>query len=445
MTAEVAPCHSWLVNHIMPLDNLSTNITRPSRSKQDDSKRAAGNSSHVKPPPLAVQSMLKSSTEIGDVGIFAQRPPRVPRSSTQASLAGSSRSLTDPSILSHRPRRYESSMQDGRSIRSSRPPSSGLQRRNSTRSSRSAYQYSASKRFRSSQVPHHNQQYMLAPPSQHHLHSHRSVTSLRSDPSRSGISMYHSRPRHAARAPSPAINNLYDYRHAKNHRNDTIRKEAASPISFTSTGQSFQDFRAEHNVSRMSSKGGPSPSCFGARYQPGRRPSFPLAITPASGVRQNEEQILTTSPSSTPASPTGSIVPFYYDYSESFHGQEALLGPSNERSSYGQQHLTQFGSEEGSVLQGPSGTMVDSSWRPTELSIKHIRRSSEQSARHSRKASSRSNRSMLAPSQQPIEEEYCQHETSPYDATENEKVNEHIFKLISLTLTVIERFRDSRA
>lgn len=446
MKTDIAACHSLLNNHTMPLDSLSPNIIRASPSKHGELGKSAGESSFVKRPPLAVQSMLKSSTEIGDVGIFAQRPPRVPRSSTQTSINGS-RSLTNSTFLPHQPQRYDYGMQDARSIRSFRPPSSGVQRRDSTRSSRSAYRYSGLGRTRPSHYRQPNQQYNLGPLRQHRLHTHRSTTSLRSDPPRPGIPPYHSKSRQPMRVPSPATSNLYEYRYPRSYRSDGIAKEPSSPGSLISAGQSFQEFRAEHNVSRLSSRGVASPAFFGAQYQSRKRPIFHRAVTQANGTHHTEEQAAVISPNSTPTSPTDSIVPFYYDYSESFHGHEGLLPATIERLSDAEQQIeTQPQEGEDMMAQSPPHNMIGSCFRPAELPTKHDRRSSDQSTRHSRKASSRSNRSTRVSSQEPIEEEdFHQHEIDTHQVSGTEKVNKLFSKLVFRTLTLTERVRNARA
>ncbi|KAI1625117.1 hypothetical protein EDD37DRAFT_378104 [Exophiala viscosa] len=67
----------------MPLAEISPNIqrdARPDGSKQQD---VAVTTSTTSLRSSAVQSMLKTTTELGDTGPFAVRPPRIPRSGSR--------------------------------------------------------------------------------------------------------------------------------------------------------------------------------------------------------------------------------------------------------------------------------------------------------------------------------------------------------------------------
>ena len=398
----------------MPLDELSSNIQRTSSTRQNNANKhtepAPARSSQPRPPPLSIQVMLKSSTELGDVGVFAQRPPRVPRSATQTSLGAHSRTSASSSL---HPRRHHRQYLDPATTFSNRPVTSSSQdfrRSGSIRSTASAFpDPSRSRRTRPRHLPapYQHQASVRSRNLQHNLQSHRSLASLRSHATSTGMLSPYGRP-YLARGASPALSNVYDYRYRTAARHSSLRTDLSSSGSLFSMGP--EDYRVEHSASAVSFRPLPSPAAHSRRYRRADQNSLARTLTPASIVGTEHPLGSGASFASEPVSPTDSVVPFYYDYSESFHGREALLSPSightpingkdnpdaeNQCSAYR------------SILpsQNPFDVVFGSTISPAELPTRHNRRASEQSLRHSRKLSSRSSKSTHVPSHQAIEEE----------------------------------------
>lgn len=381
----------------MPLEELPPNLIRSPNDRQHGTKERgveASGRAFAKPPPSAVSGMLKNDTEVGDIGMFAHRP-RVPRSATQSSFASQSRATASSSI---HPGRQARPAQDheGRSDRAGQP---GVHRAGSVRSSVSGYNYAPRTR-RPSTRP-------LQSPHQYHtrrnLHSHRSLASLRSAGAPYGPTSPYFQPYRTA---SPAISNVYEYRYPQRSRNGSFRSDPASPASAYTNGRSLQEYRIENNVSAASFRPLSSPLVASNRAPIPRRISLSRAMTPVSVAKQFDSGHA-ASPSE-PASPTESIVPFYYDYSESFHGRNGLsppevVGESVSDASNQEEDVSALVSAR-TLLVNHQGCLLS----PTELPTKHNRRPSEQSSKHSRKASSKSSRSIHVPSHQTIDEEEFQ-------------------------------------
>lgn len=379
----------------MPLDEISPNLIRSSTDRRCGSKENEvhdARRSFARPPPLAVAGMLRTDTEVGDIGVFAHRP-RVPRSNTQSSFATQSRATASSSVL---PGRYLRPAPEHHA-RSDVGGQQGFRRNGSVRSSISGYHYAPRTRRSGNRPLPHSRQY----PTQRNLHSHRSLASLRSAAARVGPASPYFQPYRTA---SPAISNVYEYRHAHRSRNGSFRSDPASPGSIYTNVRSLHDYRLEHNASVASFRPLPSPLIGSNRSLPPRRMSISRTMTPVSVTRQYNQSQNTSA--SEPASPTESIVPFYYDYSESFHGRDALSSPeipAMSNSSACREGVDDACIEADALLPlvGQQGTLLS----PVELPIKHNRRPSEQSSRHSRKASSKSSRSIHVLSHQTIDEE----------------------------------------
>lgn len=403
----------------MPLDEIPVNIRRTQSTKQNGSGRmdvADDTVSYAKPAPLAVQSMLKTTTEIGDVGIFASRSPRLPRSRTSTSL--DSRVRTSGSVSSHSHRGHRQRLgPDVPRIRSKYMSSPGQLRRNDTvRSSMTAYQYQPhSRRPR----PRPGPISYYYPPYSHRshdfLHSHRSLASLRgSSSSINGCTSYNALPLHPSRqgfsrSMSSARSNLYEYHNQDRGLNRRQSSQGAiprSPRSMSSTEAGLISHRTEFNASTRSFGPSPSPATGSRRYYPSSQYSFSRTATPVTGIPQHRRFNSITSLHSARTSPTDSVGPFYYDYSESFHrGETMLLLPHSEHPSILEAGVEEEEGDAGTQAidaQTPFSTVPRSAFTPTELPTRHSRRPSEQSvrSRHSRKASNKSARGQLSP---PIE------------------------------------------
>lgn len=388
----------------MPLDDISTNLHRSQSSRQHDTSRIDmenDNISHTKPAPIAIQSMLKNTTELGDVGIFATKPSRLPRSRTSASL--DSRTRTSRSIQSQARRSREQQFEhDNPRIRSKYMSSPGRLRRSGTvRSNITAYQYQPySRRPRARPGP---LSYYHPP------HSHRSLASLRcNNPAFNAYPPYnalspHGPGQHLPRSASSSRSNVHEYHNPDVgciSRYNSHGPISRSPNSITSIGTGQQIHTTDLNALARIFRPSPSPAMGSSRSHLYNQHSISRSATPAMGMSRHQRFESMTSLRSLPTSPTGSIGPFYYDYSESFHGGETfLLATHPEHPTILE---TSTGNEDNVTpvidAKTPFGTVPGSVFTPVELPTQHTRRSSEQSikSRHSRKASSISMRSQLS-------------------------------------------------
>ncbi|KAK6374134.1 hypothetical protein LTR64_002241 [Lithohypha guttulata] len=174
-------------------------------------------------------------------------------------------------------------------------------------------------------------------------------------------------------------------------------------------GRSIPEYRAEHNRSAVSFQP-PSPPAIDNRYYHQGRVSVSRATTPRLNRPETNRLSITTSLNSEPASPTDSIVPFYYDYSESFYGRQVLLPPPAEHPTI-EEGIFEAGTTSTTpglsvpAAQSPFGIQHGSKFSPTEPPTKHNRCLSDHPSHHSRRVSSKSNRSLHVPSHQTIDEE----------------------------------------
>lgn len=350
--------------------------------------------------------------------MFAQRPSRLPRSNTQSSLGAQSRrshqhQLDHPPFWLHRPRAHSSQ---------------GLRRSDTVRSSQTAYQYQPRSKRHRPRPGRHPYQYPGPQPGGHTtLHSHRSLASLRNATARANLHSPYPRSYHSAsgpgsgRAASPALSNMYEYRLPARHmsRHSSFGTAPSSPGSTASVRPSLHDYRNEHNGSVTSFRRLPSPCLGPNRYQPPRHASFSRNLTPISAMRQPQHFGSTASLDSGAASPTDSVVPFYYDYSESFHGADGLIRspadhPPIPEVSVDQEEDSEQNYSQYPQTRDPFSIMPSSRYSPAELPTKHNRRASEQSmrSRHSRKTSDKSNLSAHLSSQ--AIHEHLAHEHEPH-------------------------------
>lgn len=436
----------------MSLVEVSPNFHHNSISSQRDSKWLQERHeaiSHAIPPPLAVRNMLKDTTETGAVGIFAKRPRRVTHSATQSSTKSCSQTSTSSIVLprgQHRHRldndAYDVERLAGSSSQALRPndsfgPQAILHQNHS---------YARRKRSRNHPYLHQS----LHPPqivphqrilrSQHSLHSLGSVSAVSTLPSR------YYRPHEISRGPSPATSNLYEYRYPSRSvasRHGSFRTDPPSPTSIVLRGRSIRDHSKKHLANGISFQS-KSPQIPKSRHRQRVRASNQsrdAAII--SAVNQNDRAASTISLASFPDSATDSIVPFYYDYSESFHGREALF-PTQEHPA-----IVESASDEdihhkskgvlGTAAERASVSLSDSHFNHTELLTKYSRCSSNELARHSREASSRSTRSVLALSHQPIQEDiHREQDCCPLANEPVTEVRNFSSKLVFTSLTMFQ-------
>lgn len=347
--------------------------------------------------------------------MFATRPPRVPRSITLSSLGNQSRASIGSSsrpYIKHAP----SIERKAPRIRNNHISSPGRLRRSDTvRSSMTAYEYGpSSRRARPRPGPYSHYHPSQASEGRYALHSHRSLASLRGHGISAGTPspyMLHHRTgsgHHFSRSISPAMSNLYEYRRPARYgasRQGSFGTAPSSPTSRSFARGCVQNYAAEYDAPTAPFRLLPSPAISSDRYNSARNASTTRMATPNYNIPRHRRFDSATSLASGPKSPVDSIVPFYYDYSESFHGGETpLLLPVPVHTSIpeaGSEHGEHAGRPGPGSLSAhtPFGMVSGSAFAPAELPTAHNRRPSEQSSqsRHSRKASSKSTGSQLSP------------------------------------------------
>lgn len=376
----------------MPLEEISPNIRRDGNldsSKQED---VAGTTSTTSLRSSAVQNMLKTTTELGDTGPFAVRPPRIPRSGSRLQSTRPRSGSFDTSFASqlhHQTsphKRHPHRRHGPRPV----PSSSGLSGRETVHSSS---QHSG---LRSKRAGHRHKSPRLhnLGPGQHGLYTHRSLITLRSQ--RDLRSLHSSSPmirsvhgrRHVHRTSSPAFSESQAYRYASRpgySRVGSALTVGSSPGIFPRR-PGMPGYRPELNNSYSSFVRFPSPAMsamnvatVGNGYTPQR------TVTPMSNSLQSLRKTWNNSATSLaglPKSPTESTAPRYYDYSESFLEEDCFSPLEEDQGANLPFTMDQkiMGDQRGlehQQAQSPFGTMPGSAYRPAELPTTHNRRASE--------------------------------------------------------------------
>lgn len=386
----------------MPLEEISGNIGRSIHTPRGK-PNGYGSTSNIAVPSSAVQSMLKTTTELGDLGQFGTGLAHLhrPGSRVQTSRARSgSFDASFDSALRHQrsaqtrpPRRHHGP----RPI----PSTSTLSARHASRSNLSSYAHSTrSRRHPPGRHPYPLQGVASPSPS---LYTHRSLVTLRSNrdvysirsDSPGGHPPYLRRPPYRASSPAFTDDRSLHTPHPGFIRAPSTGTVASSPTSAYAGRDPYPGFRLPLNGSHTTLHRYPSPAYLPTQAgpYPGRMPPA-MSHTVASSLRANcvysgsAASLAGISPS-----PSGSTTPAYYDYSESFFERNGI--PRNDGEIPEGPPLTM----NETILEGvptpyprhaqtPFGTKEGSKFLPVELPTKHNRRPSEQS-RHSSKSTSR--------------------------------------------------------
>ncbi|KAK6386097.1 hypothetical protein LTS17_001671 [Exophiala oligosperma] len=376
----------------MPLEEISPNVQK--KASQDDGKRdtATHTSTATSLRSSAVQSMLRTTTEIGDTGPFAVRPPRIPRSGSRLQSSRPRSGSFDTSFASQlrhqrSPHRRRSHRRHGpRQV----PSSSALSGRETINSASTSYHSG----LRSKRAGHRHRAHGLQGlgPERHGLYTHRSLITLRgqrdyqSIHANSPMTHSHQGRRHGNRTSSPALSDVHGYRYGGRQMYPRVPSAGTvgSSPSMLSVRQGMVGYRPELNNSYSSYARFPSPAVsMGNVTAPQRYPACRTG-TPMSMSLHNVRGTWNNSQNSQralPKSPTESTAPNYYDYSESFLEEEDCFSPAGEDSGAGPPFTidqTIFGPERRHA-QSPFGTLPGSVFKPAELPTEHNRRASEQS------------------------------------------------------------------
>ncbi len=374
---------------MMPLSEISANIRRSSSNARDRAASGAESLSTPSLPPSAIQSMLKTTTEMGDLGQFAIRPSRLPRSGSRNLLTRPRSGSLDTSFASAL--RHEQSSQVRRHGNSQGPrplaSSSGIAGRKTGRSNLSSYTSANRRRRYPPGPPSYSSQGHASPGlSQRRLHHPRSLVALSSH----GSLLLHSpllRPTQMSRpgygSSSPSYSDVRSMSHTA--RPGFMRAPSAgtivsSPASMRPRHRGVPGYRPDVNTSYTSLVRLPSPAVSSNRYGPCSGP-VPLRTPTPSRSMFHQQQSMPPSHSlgGLSKSPTGSTVPQYYDYSESFIEEDCFSPDAAPEAmqpplSMDQTILEVVPTPPPRDAQTPFGTMAGSTFHPIELPTQYNRR-----------------------------------------------------------------------
>ena len=373
----------------MPLTEISPNVRRPhshSQSTQSLRKCPTATKTATSLATDGVQSMLRTATETGDIGQFSVRPSRLPRSGSRALAtrrrSGSFDSSFPPAGSRHRSRGFHIKAQINNGPRQM-PSSSPLSRQDTIRSSLTSYRNNPRARPRHARLYPFAIEGMVSPPvGPHGLYSHRSLMTLRSQGGFSSVSsnspLGHAgrTRRQGYRAISPAYSDALASGYSlqpRCHGSASGGTATSSPVSALSRPAGMPGYSPYMTSSLGSFRKFPSPAVLPPYYGVRRPPVFPTRTnTPASSSTLGLQR-----------SPTGSTIPQYYDYTESF-AEDCLSSDIDASATSLHLKMDQTTSrvQPSSIPHGaqtPHSTMSRSAFHQAELSTIHRRMASEQS------------------------------------------------------------------
>ena len=317
----------------MALEEMSGNVRR-STDRPRGKVEPHGASSELVAPPDAVLSMLRTTTELGDLGQFSSGPSRLPRSASRVQTTRARSGSFDTSFASAlRHQRSPYARPPGRN-RGPRPvhSTSTLSARHTSHSNLSSYAPSTrSRRHPPGRHPYPLQGLASPSPS---LYTHRSLVTLRSN--RDVYSIRSDSPggppaRMRMRPPPVSSPSFTENRSLHTPQPGFMRAPstgtvASSPASMYRRHGPFLGYRHNMNGSYTSLQRLPSPG-----YPPNPHHFLPGTIQTPTPWQQpfGVSSGSTISLRGIPQSPTGSTTPAYYDYSESF-AEENCFSPEGD-------------------------------------------------------------------------------------------------------------------
>ena len=379
---------------MMPLTEISNNIRQSASRGQEKAANDAASLSTASLPTSAIRSMLKTSTELGDLGQFAVRPARLPRSGSRHLSTRARSGLFDASFASAL--RHERSSQGRRHGRPHGPrpfnSSSGISGRNISQSNLSS-STNASRHRRYPPVQyHHTLQGRASPgPGLGRLYHNRSLLSLSTRSSLQSRSPVLVPSRMRAPGYPPSSSPYSDVRHMSHTprpgfmRAPSTGTIGSSPASLRPRPYGTPRYRPDVNGSYTSLVRLPSPAVSFNRNSPHPRPVPIGTRTPRSMMFHHQHSMTSNhSTGGIPKSPTSSTVPPYYDYSESFveedcFSPDAAPEVTKPPLNMDQTILNTVPTPPPRDAQTPFGTMAGSTFHPIELPTRHSRRMSDQS------------------------------------------------------------------
>jgi hypothetical protein len=362
----------------MPLTEVSANVRR----NVSQSQKSILTSSHGQTPKKAnadvVSSMLRTSTETGEIGQFSVRPSRIPRSASRMPMQNRSGSFPKPMTSRKPSARTPIPRYDSRRLPRPVPSISALSRHDTVRSSLTSYHSNPRSRCRGAHRHQYGSDRTVGPFPAAGLHSHRSLMTLRSRP--------------GSRPTSPAFSDAHSmpmyYRPPGFHRAASIGTAASSPAPLLN--RDFPYSYTDVNNSAPSLRRYPSPAMPGA-FPGSRRSPFPSRnATPVSTAFLNPARRGNASVESfhtMQRAATASTAPLYYDYTEAFAEEySTFLGREPISPLFGVDHAIpeQGPPPQPRQAQTPFGMVQGSIFQPSELPTPHNRRRSEHSKQSTR-------------------------------------------------------------
>lgn len=386
----------------MPLSELSdTNIRRnakpqitPRTELDSNSSPDAATKERRHPAQSAVQSMLRLSTETGDVGPFSIRPPRVPRMVSRHlhHTAGSFESLPAPRTR----KRYSPSPQPShnRMARFHRQRhTSPFPRHDSTHSGPAAFSSENARLRIPPPLPNHPMRTLVRSAASSGFYSHRSYPVLRNQYETDGLWTYSpcgysSRRQDSTQRPaSPTWSETpRSLCFARSAYNRPPARRVPSHSSMLSRRGGYPGYRSDINSSFPFSFKSTSPTISPGDLGMARTPvSSRVATTvsfPLSHCKDVNLPFRLDAAQGLKKSPTSSATPLYYDYTERFADNDSLIYTSNMPMALYRtitDHVV-YESQDVSIsrsAQTPFGLTPGSVFRPSELPTKANRRKSE--------------------------------------------------------------------
>lgn len=422
----------------MPLSEISPNIRRHGNRSQTSTPPKKALSPVKNTTSLAtgaLQNMLRTTTETGEIGMFSVRPSRLPHSGSRVQQTRRRSGSFDSSLPSGLPH-ATSRQSHGKTPRSNGsrqiPSFSSLPRQDTIRSNLTSYHNNPRSRVRTGRMYHHGVPGIATSSSgQHGLYSHRSLVTLRSQRDFSSVGSsspmgYPGRPlRPGHRATSPAFSEFSKYGHhtrPRYHKATGVATAASSPGSTYPRSMGGPRHGPTMNGSVTSFVRLPSPAFQPYFHGPNRSPFPTRTTTPVSTSFYQSNGFVHHTPESVQKlqrSPTGSTIPQYYDYTESFAEEDCFSFDPDVSTSSLPFNMDQTILENAPApifrrAQTPFGAVPGSAFHPSEMPTKHNRTSSE----HSKKSNSRANaevpgrRSSLAFSEKPAQTKIAKTEVS---------------------------------
>ena len=332
--------------------------------------------------------------ETGDIGQFAVRPSRIPRSASRLAMTrprsgsfdSSFAGLRHPNTTPYQGRARRTGPRQMRSF-------TNLPRPDTIRSNLTSYHQNPRSSMRGPRHYPHGLEGLESPSvGSRSLYSHRSLMTLRSQ--RDYRSMHSNSPgglaaqmrRPCQRAPSPAFSDMPGYGPRFRPPYSRAGSVASSPSSVFPGGRRNLGYTPDMNNSFTSFARLPSPAiplsyAGTARSRPPSRTTTPVSLPDPRGTSNIS---LASSMRGLPKSPTGSTAPAYYDYSESFFEEYGFSPEGEQMMSALPFGIDQTIHEHGPPpthprAQTPFGIRPGSIYNPAELPTSHNRTLSDAS------------------------------------------------------------------